>query len=268
MFSSSRVLNELLLAETISISQQREYQGQNSLSAEDAERRSGGLGEGHLYLPLGTTEVERLVAARNLFAFLTGQPLIGTKAHPTVFSSLVQISGLLRDFDFSNYDGSSFGEGVDARFESCIDQFNLADVRNSREKTLESLILGERMKSWTLYNEGFAHAVGKYDELLDFKSPLFKEISASTRNRLERAHLDLLSRLANANNRLESFDFPSIFAGIANSTSVEEYRNLRFKEWKNSFTKMRSFVLGYYKDLFGNWPPRRGARRIAFPRAA
>lgn len=265
------MLNELLLAEAVSMGQQpREFQGRNSLSAAHAVRRESsppggdGLGEGRLYLPLGSTEVERLVAARNLFAFLTGQPLVGTRANPTLFSAFLQISAMLREFDFNSYDGSSFGEPVDSRFESCLDQFNIADVRNSREKTLESLILGERMKSWPLYNESFAHAVGKYEDLIDFKSHLVEEVSPSTRNRLARAHLDLINRQANANSRLESFDFPSIFAGIANSTSTEEYKNLRFKEWKNSFTKMRSFVLGYYKDVFGNWPPKARSKRNNF----
>ncbi|KAH8884519.1 hypothetical protein GQ53DRAFT_661811 [Thozetella sp. PMI_491] len=253
IFSDSRALNELLLNEAIARSEHsRPGSG------------SDGPSEGHLYLPLSGTDLESLVAGRNLFAFLTGQPLVCTNAHPTIFSAFLEIAKLLQQWGFSSYDGSSFGGTVEARFESCIDQFNLADVRHSREKTLEALVLGEHMRSWTLYNEGFAHAVGKYDDLFDLKSPLFGAITASTRSRMERAHLDLVNRQAGANNRLEAFEFPSLFAGIAASTSTEEYRNVRFKEWRNSFLKMRSFVLGYYKDLFGNWPPKARSKRNSF----
>ncbi|KAK3996853.1 hypothetical protein QBC44DRAFT_316706 [Cladorrhinum sp. PSN332] len=124
--------------------------------------------------------------------------------------------------------------------------------------------MGEAMKSWNLYNEAFTHAVGKYESLLALDSPIYNQVSAMTRNRMERAHLDLLNRQANVNSRIESFDYPSLFAGIANSTSHEEYRNVRFKEWRNSFGKMRSFVLGYYKDLFGSWPPKARSKKNRF----
>ncbi|KAK0618199.1 hypothetical protein B0T17DRAFT_495299 [Bombardia bombarda] len=267
VFSSSTVLNELLLSEIIMTSTRGAH-----LSADDVTRRqypplNSGMNpvDGHLYLPLGNPDLDGLIAARNLFAFLTNQPLVGTKTNPTLFKVLLQIAGLLRQFGFNSLDGSSFGGSVDAAFDLFLDQFNLADVRQSREKTLEALVLAEQMKSWNLYNEAFSHAVGKYEELLDLKSPLFSTcISVSTRNRLERAHLDLTNRQANLNHRLESFEFPSLFAGIASSTSRDEYKNVKFKEWKTSFSKMRAFVLGYYKDQFGNWPPKARSKKNRF----
>ncbi|KAK3341567.1 hypothetical protein B0T25DRAFT_594066 [Lasiosphaeria hispida] len=224
-------------------------------------------GEACLYLPLVNTDVESLVAARNLFAFLTSQPLVGTRGNPTVFAALLNISSLLRQFGFSSYDGSSFGEDVDAAFDLFVDQFGIADVRGSRTKTIEGLVLGEQMRSWNLYNEAFAHAVGKYDDLRGLTSPLFSSISLGTRNRLERAHLDLINRESNVHLRLEAFEFPSLFAGVASSTSREEYRNVRFKEWRNSFAKMRNFVLGYYKDTLGNWPPKAKSKKNRFSRS-
>ncbi|KAK3363844.1 hypothetical protein B0T25DRAFT_54516, partial [Lasiosphaeria hispida] len=51
---------------------------------------------------------ESLVAARNLFAFLTSQPLVGTRGNPAVFAALLTISSLLCQFGFSSYDGSFF----------------------------------------------------------------------------------------------------------------------------------------------------------------
>jgi hypothetical protein len=230
----------------------------------DVAPMSGPVTEGHLYLPLGNTDLERLVAARNLFAMLTRQPLVATTENPTLFAAILQVAGLLRRFNFSSFDGSSFGESVDAAFDFLTDCTGIADVRHSREKTLEALILAEQMKSWNLYNEAFAHAVGKYESIVDLKSPLYDRVSVSTRQRLDRAHLDLANRQASVNSRLEAFEFPSLFAGIASSTSTEEYKNVKFKEWRNSFAKMRGFVLSYYKGIFGNWPPRARSKKNYF----
>lgn len=238
--------------------------------ASSAPQPAGASGpdEANIYLGIiqrnGAPDIERLIAVRNLFAFLTGQPLVGTKSHPTVFRAFLEVAALLREFDFSSYDGSSFGEPVDLAFNSCLEQLALADVRHSREKTIEALILGEQLKSWELYNEGFTHAVGKYEAIMELKSPLFVSVSSNTRSRLERAHLDLLRRQENVNLRLESFEFPSLFAGIASSTTHEEYRQVRFKEWQKYFLKMRNFVLGHYKGLFGNWPPKARSKKNHF----
>lgn len=251
VFSSSVTLNELLVAEMMA--------GGEYLDVTQAAP----VTEGHLYLPIKSTDLECLIAARNLFAFLTNQGLVGTTENPTILAAILHVSALLREFNFSSYDGSSFGEPVDEAFDLLVDQLGAADVRHSREKTVEALIMAEQMRSWNLYNEAFSHAVGKY-ESLDLKSPIYNRISVNTRKRLERAHLDLLNRQANVNIRIESFEFPSLFAGIASSTSTEEYRNVRFKEWRNNFGKMRSFVLGYYKNLFGNWPPRARSRKNHF----
>ncbi|KAK3329043.1 hypothetical protein B0H66DRAFT_467132 [Apodospora peruviana] len=272
VFGSSQVLYQLLMSGKTSPSTRSASSG-SYLTADDATRRqytstAPALGSdpnaGHLHLPLGNPEIDLLVAARNLFAFLTGQPLVATKRNPTIFATVLQLAGMLKQFGFTNVDGSTYGDIVDASFDLFIDQFNLADVRHSREKTIEALVLAEQMRSWALYNEAFAHAVGKYDELLDLKSPLFNEVSSSTRNRLERAHLDLGNRQANLNHRLETFDFPSLFAGVASSTSTEEYKAVKFKEWRNSYLKMRSFVMGYYKDSFGNWPPKARSKKNHF----
>ncbi|KAM7209038.1 hypothetical protein V8F20_000647 [Naviculisporaceae sp. PSN 640] len=264
IFAASHVLNELLLSEKVFGSGPR---AGDYLTVGDAEERPAippDDNAGHLYLPFTDPSLELLITARNLFAFLTKQPLVGTKKQPTIFAVLLAVAEMLENFGFTSMDGSSFGEETEAAFDVIMEQFALADVRHSREKTIEALILGEHMRSWRLYNEAFAHAVGKYEDIVDLKSPLFTEISASTRNRLDRAHLDLENRISNLSLRLETFDFPSLFAGIASSTSTEEYKNVKFKEWRNSFNKMRGFVLGYYKTLFGSWPPKARSKKNQF----
>jgi hypothetical protein len=204
------------------------------------------------------------VAIRNLFAFLTGQPLVATKTHPTPFAVFLQIALLLQEFWYTSADGSSFGQAVDLSFGFFVGRMALADVRHSREKTLEALILGEQMRSLELYNEAFAHAVGKYSAIVDIRSPLFGQVSKYTQQRLERAHLDLVRRLDNVNTRLEKFEFPSIFAGTANSTSNPNFKQVRFKVWIKYFEKMKAFVLGHYKTALGNWPPKASSKKNPF----
>ncbi|KAK9794498.1 putative Choriogenin Hminor [Seiridium cardinale] len=258
------------------------FTGRDSLSVADAERGpdsppsppvSEAPGESRLYLATVLTgqlepgngpqpDLDRLIAMRNMFALLTGQPLVGNKSQPTIFAALMRVSGLLTEFDFTSVDGTTFGDSVDMSFGFFMEGLAVADVRHSREKTLEALVLGERMKSWELYNEAFSHAVGKYTALLDLHSPLWDQVSEHTRQRLERGHFELLSRQNNVNTRLENFEFPALFSGLANSTT--QYKNVKFGRWKSSFGRMRSFVLGYYKSSFGSWPPKARSKKNPF----
>ena len=280
----SRVLSSLaqnqMSSPTSSRSRARSFGGRDSLTADDAYRLNSpptsppllSSSESRLYLPVGCgadgkPELERLVALRNLFALLTGQPLVATDSYPTVYAALLQVAELLHEFQFGFATGSdnSFGDAVDISTVFYVDQSGLSDVRFNREKTIEALVLGEQLRFWPLYNEAFCHAVGKYPALRDLKkSPLWAKISPNTLQRLERAHLDLMNRQNSVNTRLEQFDFPSLFAGVANSTSNIEYRNLRFKNWRASFSDMRAFVLRFYKTQFGSWPPKASSRRNPF----
>ncbi|KAF7546632.1 hypothetical protein G7Z17_g8294 [Cylindrodendrum hubeiense] len=291
--SSSYIFNELIQAEfdtpTTGRSRGRSFGGRDSLSVEDATRFMSPpsspppidtSGELRLYLPTpapssgsgqlaapgqgSQQELDRLIAIRNLFAFLTGQPLVATKNKPTNFQAFLQIAGLLEEFGFTSLDGTTFGDAVDLSFGFYMDQMGLADCRHSREKTLEALILGERMRSLDLYNEAFAHAAGKYSAIMDLRLPLFEQVSPQTRQGLERAHLDLVNRQHNINVHLEQFEFPAFFSGIANSTSTVELKQVRFKVWRNSFNRMRHFVLGYYKSTFGSWPPKASSKKNPF----
>ncbi|KAH6689156.1 hypothetical protein F5X68DRAFT_205094 [Plectosphaerella plurivora] len=296
--SSSKVFSDLIQAELTpggdggGRSRARSFTGRNSLSVEDAARipqyTSSGSppldgtespGDVRLYIPVPSNpqlatpgqraqdqaiDFERLIAIRNLFAFLTGQPMVGTKAYPTVFTAFLQMSALLVEFEFSNIDGSTFGEAVDMSFDFFNNNLAMSDVRHSREKTIESLILGERMRSLDLYNEAFAHAVGKYTAIMDLRSPLLEMVTPQTRQKLERAHLDLIGRQHSVNNKLEQFQFPSLFSGIANSSSIDEVKSVRFDKWRTSYNKMRQFVLSYYKSTFGNWPPKASSKKNPF----
>ncbi|KAG8528790.1 uncharacterized protein KY384_006478 [Bacidia gigantensis] len=217
-------------------------------------------------VPLNLTpnDTEVLLNVRNLFAFLTDKPLVATTKHPSMFAVFMQIADLLQRYEFTNFDGSTIGEEAESAFARCIANYRLADIRASREKTLEAILLGERMKCWDLYNEGFVHAVGKYDEISAFNSPKTQQINTLTRKRMERSHLFLSTRLRNVRERLEDFDFPSLFAGFANSTSSTESKIIHFKTWKNGFLSMRRHVMGFYKQRYGAWPPKARSKKNNF----
>lgn len=242
-----------------------------------SDPRVKGGSEIHLYVPLPlqadltkpeptltSDDVETLVAIRNTFAFLAGEPLIATTRHPSIFSIFLRISKFLKRYEFTNIDGSTFGIDALNKFRPYVEDFKLADVRNSREQTIEAITLGESMRFFELYNEGFVHGVGKYDELIKLRSPKFHHLTEITRLRLERAQLDLKTRLQTVRTRLKDFEFPSLFSGIANSTTSTESKLVRFKAWKLSFLAMRRHVMSFYRHRYGAWPPNAKSKKNSF----
>lgn len=215
---------------------------------------------------LADTDIETLIDIRNMFAFLVGQAIVATERRNSVFALFLNISKVLQAYTFTNIDGSTFGETATNSFDSYVDELGLGDVRSSREKTIEGLVLGERMRSVSLFNEAFVHAVGKYDEIqhvskfagVDVK---FGLISSVTRNRLERASIDLAAREKAVNSRLLDFDFPSIFAGVMNSKTVDERRAINFDAWKSVFNTTRRYVMSYLKAKYGSWPPKASSKK-------
>lgn len=222
--------------------------------------------EYHIYVPGANTSesqsLDWLISVRNLFAFLTGQVLVATKSQPTLFAVFDTIANSLADFDFCSPDGETFGEIPNVSFSWYLSQTDIADVRYSREKTLEALVLAEQMRSKDLYHEAFAHTVGKYAALQATKSPLLDRLSNKSKSMIERANLELINRQHSLNNKLEQFDFPALFAGIASSNSAA--RDANFARWKTAFLRMRSFVLGYYRSHVGAWPPKASSKKNNF----
>lgn len=231
----------------------------------------------HLYLPiplnsdvsnpqcrLSADDTETLLLFRNLFAFLLGQSLIASPKSSSLFSIFMDVAVLLARFEFSNLDGSNFGETATSSFSNYCDELRLADVRRSREKTIEAIVLGERLRYYPLYLEGFVHGVGKLDEIKQLRSPKFGYIHPITQKRLERGFIDLDTRLRGLYGKLEDFDFPSVFSGIANSTTSVESKVVRFKNWKTGFMDFRRFTMGYYRQKYGAWPPKARSKKNEF----
>lgn len=226
-----------------------------SLSADSSVTATGGAPH------LTDNDVDTLVAVRNLFAFLLGQSIVATARKPSIFLIFLKVSDFLNSFGFSNLDGSTYGEVAHASFTSYVDELKISDVRASREKTIEAIILGEKMRSVLLYNEAFVHGVGKWDELIDMQNPKFDMISRVTKVRMERAHLELEARTRNIKRKLIDFDFPAMFSGIMNSKTAVEAKAVRFSVWRESFMAMRRFFVGYYKHKYGAWPPKASSKK-------
>ena len=233
--------------------------------------------EKHVYLPLGLDadlshpgsepqgdDLELVVLYRNFFGFLTGGALISTPRQVTLFSIFMGISSILKRFCFTNSDGSTWGDVPYKSFSGYCDELRLADVRSSREKTIEAIVLGENLKSWPLYNEGFCHAVGRLADIKSIKSPKYEKMSPITINRLERAQMDIEQRLLVVRTKLDDFDFPSMFAGIANSQTSTEAKLIRFKEWKAAFLDFRRFIMAYLRRRYGAWPPKASSKKNNF----
>ncbi|KAJ5987578.1 hypothetical protein N7451_011943 [Penicillium sp. IBT 35674x] len=235
------------------------------------------LQELHLYLPiplnsdvsnplcrLSQEDTDNLLLFRNLFAFLLGQSLISSPKSASLFSIFMDVAVLLARFEFTNLDGSNFGETATSSFSNYCDELRLADVRKSREKTIEAIVLGERLRYFPLYLEGFVHGVGKLDEIKQLRSPKYTFIHPITQKRLERGFIDLDTRLRGLYSKLEDFDFPSVFSGSANSATSMESKIIRFRNWKSGFMEFRRFTMQFYRQKYGSWPPKARSKKNEF----
>lgn len=232
-----------------------------SLGYKDSER--------HLYMSIDDTgldnasvgnsgslsdEQESLLSIRNLFAFLMQRSLVATQRCPTVFDIFLSISKQLKFHEFSNIDGSSFGQVVTTNFDEYVDEFELADVRFSDQKTAEGIVLGERMRNIKLYNEAFTHAAGKYEFFQKTKCTSMSLISSVTRNRLGRAALNLEKHTSIVQQTLDGLEFPSLFTGLLSSRGGK--RQVDLGHWRDSFVTTRKWYIHFYKGRYKKWPPK------------
>ena len=201
-------------------------------------------------------DIELLIAYRNLFALLVDTPLVGTMRDYTLFSVLREVSKLLQRYGFTDEQGISYGQPATRSFDRFCLRHKIGDVRHSREKSIENIILADQMRSPLLYNEAFTHTVGKLESIKSLRLPLWNHVRPVIRSRLERAHHDLERKLIVVRGRFVDFDFPSVFTGIAKSTSALQYKMVDFKAWKSAFFAFQKFTISNYRKTYGNWPPK------------
>lgn len=202
---------------------------------------------------------QRLIDARNLFAFLSYTFLVSTLHRETPFSILEKIFKQLQgpnSPELHPEDRSPLDLNVSARIDAAeghflhyVDELKIDDIRNDDDAIIEALIMGERWRCQTLYREGFVHASGRWEDIKQHHGLLY--VSKVTKDRLERASINLRQiRLYNVETRLTNFDYPSVWVG--------DGRYPQFKPWKAGFEAMRRFTLSYYKNVYGSWPPKAG----------
>jgi hypothetical protein len=68
--------------------------------------------------------------------------------------------------------------------------------------------------------------------------------------------MDLEKRTASVRHTLGEFDFPQLFSGFLNSKTVDERKDVDFDVLRDSFLATRKFVISFYKNRFGSWPPK------------
>ncbi|WPH03445.1 Hypothetical protein R9X50_00632500 [Acrodontium crateriforme] len=276
IFAASPVLMQNAFGEAVHLRQAPTDEHTHVLTVGESPPQQ--LQQASIYLPVGTAsdisigthkagskseslamdDLQALVDMRNFFAFLSGQSLIATGIKESLFSIFMTIAGFLKTYEFTNLDGTTFGDVVTESFNGYVQELNLADCRVSSEATIEALILGERMRNVMLYNEAFTHAAGKREEILATKSDKLPLISEITMNRLVRAAMDLDKRIGSIQLTLNAFDFPMIKnSAIMNSKVSEERKEgVRFDQWWDAFTGTRKYVHGLYQARYGHWPPK------------
>ena len=133
---------------------------------------------------------------------------MATHRQPSLYPIFIGISTVLKRLAFNSGDGSTWGNVPSNSFARYCHELRLADCRSSREKTIEAIVLGESLRHWSLYNEGFVHAAGRLSDIKYIKSPKYSKMSPVTVNRLERASLEMEQRLLTVRGKLSDFDFP------------------------------------------------------------
>jgi len=208
---------------------------------------------------LADETVQRLIDARNLFAFLGCGFLVGTADREMPFHILQNIFEMIQGQSSptlrheGQLDTNGFGKAAiaESSFQHYVTTLKLDDLRNDDDAIVEALILAETWKCSVLYHEGFVHACGRWEEIKDH--PGFTRVSERTKKRLDRASIDMHNvRIASVSGRLSNFDYPSIFTG--------DGKYPEYKPWRLAFDAMRKHTLSYYKHVYGSWPPRAGKR--------
>ncbi|KAF2454258.1 hypothetical protein BDY21DRAFT_274619, partial [Lineolata rhizophorae] len=126
----------------------------------------------------------------------------------------------------------------------------LDDVSGNLRAALGLLAWSEQATvHWELgYMEAFVHTVGMLTQST-FDAPEFKALSNVTRHNLENAYNALQIKVLDAEEKLESFGFDRLWHAHGVSTSHPAHK---------SYGAFRDFVVSFYTQVYGQWPPPAG----------
>lgn len=190
----------------------------------------------HFPPPQNVKSIDQLrhqITTRNFFALLLNASLVGMSLH----EALSDLHMRLDSYMPPNNDNVS-------QIVRYIYNRDLDDVRNSPSMAVSLLTWAEEPDvRWEEgWRECFTHCVGMYDLVLKCKE--YKHVSPSTRQLMDSASKEMLSRVQAAEDRLAGFRFQDIY--IFTPETVLEMR---------AIDRLKDMFLQHFENEYGSWPP-------------
>jgi hypothetical protein len=230
--------------------------------------------------------LDQLVATRNFFAFMFGQPwvLLEDPLGPTMLSDFMDRMEMYVLGLNSETKGRPSRERTLRDVELWVRNKDIDDARKSPRRIIDILVISERYRWAEIFTEAFVHGAGRYDLLLTF--PNFNQIAAPTRQLLERASFSIKSRVSTVEYRLSAFTFPFTSFRTRNRQKSRQKSHQKSRQrpngrystrnddatraepldipggWYRAYLSFRKWVKKYYTTFFNvkSWPPARFTR--------
>lgn len=193
-----------------------------------------------LYIPAPETTTtdaifDHYVTTRNFFAWLYDLPLTGRTLSSSLRNLLKRIHTYRERQDYAQTRQEIIAFAESQRY---------LDFRECIDHALAILNLAEEIHEQDLWIDAFAHVVGMSHQVMA-TSPEYAALSPETQASILASRLEMDVRLSQASSCIESFfgdDLSSNFLGLAQAA-------------REHFDRFRSFLHGYYIELYGFWPP-------------
>ncbi|KAJ4246635.1 hypothetical protein NW762_013578 [Fusarium torreyae] len=178
-------------------------------------------------------QLRHQITTRNFFAVLFNASIVGFSLHEALSDLHVRLDSYMPP----NNDNVS-------QIVRYIRNRGLDDVRNSPYTAVSLLAWAEEpdVRWEDGWRECFTHCVGMYDRVQKYKD--FKRITPNTRNLLEKASVEMQSRLQAAEERLAGFEYRDMWR-FAQENSPKG----------TAAERLRSMFVQYLERRYGSWPP-------------
>lgn len=195
-----------------------------------------------------TPQAQRLhhVAVRNFLAMLHNKPIVGADMFE-MLSTLQPEIQVMYDLDHDSSSRTTPRERSVEMITTYLSRHGLDDIRNSIKRALGLLAWAEQdsVKWRQGYLDSFVHLAGIMNPQIE-ELPDFKRLSIVTRRNLGIAAKTLQLRTMEAEEKLGAFDFSDIWLDPTKMTNSPVYQ---------SYQAFRSFLVNFYTQIYGNWPP-------------
>lgn len=172
------------------------------------------------------------MTTRNVFALIYQASLVGFN----FYQALETLQGRLETWGGED-------ENAVQRIIDWIVGKSISDLRNRPDVAIGILVWSEL--NHVCWHEGwleaYAHCAGMYERVS--QHPDFQFVSGFWRNKLDMSNLGVQGRVFQAQKRLGDFNFENMWPPKSSCPS------------KVSFDRFRKFLISYYQQEFGTWPP-------------